>query len=260
MKVVIHTSLYAAALALATGILSLLLCMSENHFVSLPNQHPEQMQLITGNYCEGTKCHPAYLFSGPIPDHFVDLFNTELARIRAASPTNSQIEWLCLNSPGGAPIQALDIARWVHQNGLSTCVVPIEQAGARQQESICASACTKIFLAGQRRVVKSESGIGIHRSFVGVGNSCGPCNYVSSKLFWAIGYAATSSVFSGADRERQQRLINEEMNFPDGTSQSAGEAHWVTKDEFTRWGIGEKDDFGLDARFVPVADNRSKAI
>ncbi len=77
------------------------------------------------------------------------------ATLRAVLDQHPQIRLLELNSPGGLVDESALIKVLVQERGLNTLVL-----------QRCASACTDVFLAGERRYVGPEARFGFHRSGV----------------------------------------------------------------------------------------------
>ena len=81
----------------------------------------------------------------------------EFARILPQSG-NTPHPVLFLNSPGGKVVEATQIGEMIRQRGIYTAVV---------DNSICASACSLIWAAGQARFADHTSKIGFHAAYTG---------------------------------------------------------------------------------------------
>jgi uncharacterized protein len=80
----------------------------------------------------------------------------EDSRYRFSMPRNGVT--LSLHSPGGSVLSGLELANFVRERGLMTLVT---------QDSICASACTFVFIGGVKRIMLGK--FGIHAMSIGRG-------------------------------------------------------------------------------------------
>ena len=72
-----------------------------------------------------------------------------------------------LNSPGGVVVDGLDIGLMIHRNGYFTAV---------PEDTVCASVCGLIWLAGSKRGVAPSSKIGFHAAYGPNGEETGSGN------------------------------------------------------------------------------------
>ncbi len=85
----------------------------------------------------------AVILNGPIePDSVVDFENALIA--------TGEVKTVVLNSPGGQVVAALQIAQSIYEQKIMTLIA---------EESDCASACSILFFAGQKRVALGALGV-----------------------------------------------------------------------------------------------------
>lgn len=200
------------------------------------------MQVRTGELCRNGICEPALLLTGYMDDGFARRF------LDTAAKQIDSVKWICINSPGGRPKEGISLADYFQQLEKQTCVVPIVQPSKAQEKSICASACAFAFAGGLRRILSDEQSLGIHRSFIGDGVKCIPCNFVTAKILH--NYYETMTQVSLNQPFLVKSIIEKSANYPAQYDANPYQVHWVSKGDFLEWGIGVETDFDSTWRFV----------
>jgi len=105
---------------------------------------PEKVEITWGHACDDSRCTPAAMLVGRVPD--------EQALVIDVLQSRPQVVTLCLQSQEGSSGGAMALANWLSKHGYNTCV-----PRASSQRAICAGACTVIFAGGKQRTA-----FGIH--------------------------------------------------------------------------------------------------
>ena len=85
-----------------------------------------------------------------------------------------------LNSPGGVVVDGLDIGLMIHRNGYFTAV---------PEDTVCASVCGLIWLAGSKRGVAPSSKIGFHAAYGPNGEETGSGNALVGGYLKELGFS-----------------------------------------------------------------------
>ena len=85
-----------------------------------------------------------------------------------------------LNSPGGVVVDGLDIGLTIHRKGYFTAV---------PEDSVCASVCGLIWLAGSERGVAPSSKIGFHAAYGPNGEETGSGNALVGGYLKELGFS-----------------------------------------------------------------------
>lgn len=110
---------------------------------------PEKVEITWGHACDDSRCTPAAMLVGRVPD--------EETLVIDALQSRPQVVTLCLQSQNGSSGGAMALANWLSKHSYNTCV-----PRANSQRAVCAGACTVIFAGGKQRQVDQHTAFGIH--------------------------------------------------------------------------------------------------
>lgn len=208
-----------------------------------------RMQIKSGALCNAGHCEPALMVSGYLDEGFVTRFAA------TAGDLIKSAKWICIDSPGGKPLEGLVLAKFLQEQGKQTCVAPIRRPDETLQATRCGSSCAFAFAGGARRVLADDHSLGIHRAFQNDGAACIPCNYVTSPfLHWYYGAIARYRLEEPAV---VSRMIEKSGEYPERFSSNPYDFHWVRHEEFIGWGLGEQSDFDSGWYFAEATSHPS---
>jgi len=152
----IHRTWLRMAILLLVGALIVSGLTLYERFNSQPGQDGNA-KIAWGSMCKGTECRPAALLYGRIP--------ASATPVIQALSKRPEVRTLCLDSVGGNAAAARDLASWLIDHKYDTCIPQIGTP-PKKLDAMCVSACTMIFVEGQRRLLSTTGLFQIHSASV----------------------------------------------------------------------------------------------
>ena len=200
--------------------------------------------LIPGKLCDENRCGRAALVH--IDGNLDDLIMTDMLRGLQRLDLKAG-DWVCLDSVGGQSSVVYELAYYLHEQNLNTCVAAQTFEDGTLGRSICASACIQLFLSGHQRISAKER-LAIHRGHVGTSWTCRQCNLVVPWIGYAVDLVQSHLAYEHIYGDFRRSIYARAMEYGQDSKHAATSAHRVTDAEMIDWQLAKPNS---TARFVP---------
>lgn len=140
----------------AAAVIAILFFKIWTRYDSRP-ENGDNAKVTWGVMCRDGQCRPAALLHGVIPASAEPVLD-----LLASRP---DVQTLCLDSRGGNAWAAARLSAWLIEHNYDTCL-PQFGSAPNKLDAVCASACTRVFVAGRRRYMAPEASFQIHRGAI----------------------------------------------------------------------------------------------